>query len=149
MGVSLGQGMIHFVLLTRDGSGRELVESRVIDVDPSDGHDTAGRVNAGIDLMLDAARGADRRVGPIGVAAGGDLGRELVGSTGSGPRRQIHLVSVEEAVAACLTETGRIGRYRSVVVVDCGDTGMTLYTCLLYTSPSPRDKRQSRMPSSA
>ena len=28
--------------------------------------------------------------------------------------------------------------------------GVTLrYTCLLYTSPSPRDKRQSRMPSSA
>ena len=24
-----------------------------------------------------------------------------------------------------------------------------LYCCLLYTSPSPRDKRQSRMPSSA
>ena len=24
-----------------------------------------------------------------------------------------------------------------------------LYGCLLYTSPSPRDKRQSRMPSSA
>ena len=23
------------------------------------------------------------------------------------------------------------------------------HTCLLYTSPSPRDKRQSRMPSSA
>ena len=26
---------------------------------------------------------------------------------------------------------------------------MLLETCLLYTSPSPRDKRQSRMPSSA
>ena len=25
----------------------------------------------------------------------------------------------------------------------------SVYTCLLYTSPSPRDKRQSRMPSSA
>ena len=25
----------------------------------------------------------------------------------------------------------------------------TIYICLLYTSPSPRDKRQSRMPSSA
>ena len=25
----------------------------------------------------------------------------------------------------------------------------TMTTCLLYTSPSPRDKRQSRMPSSA
>ena len=24
-----------------------------------------------------------------------------------------------------------------------------IYPCLLYTSPSPRDKRQSRMPSSA
>ena len=24
-----------------------------------------------------------------------------------------------------------------------------IYICLLYTSPSPRDKRQSRMPSSA
>ena len=27
--------------------------------------------------------------------------------------------------------------------------GFTGYSCLLYTSPSPRDKRQSRMPSSA
>ena len=27
--------------------------------------------------------------------------------------------------------------------------GNILYSCLLYTSPSPRDKRQSRMPSSA
>ena len=27
--------------------------------------------------------------------------------------------------------------------------GKVLETCLLYTSPSPRDKRQSRMPSSA
>ena len=26
---------------------------------------------------------------------------------------------------------------------------MNIYACLLYTSPSPRDKRQSRMPSSA
>ena len=31
---------------------------------------------------------------------------------------------------------------RNVVVVE-------MRTCLLYTSPSPRDKRQSRMPSSA
>ena len=26
---------------------------------------------------------------------------------------------------------------------------LTIWNCLLYTSPSPRDKRQSRMPSSA
>ena len=29
------------------------------------------------------------------------------------------------------------------------DVGKHRYDCLLYTSPSPRDKRQSRMPSSA
>ena len=34
-----------------------------------------------------------------------------------------------------------------VRIVEQGHTAF--YTCLLYTSPSPRDKRQSRMPSSA
>ena len=33
--------------------------------------------------------------------------------------------------------------------IDGGITWVTNNTCLLYTSPSPRDKRQSRMPSSA
>ena len=43
----------------------------------------------------------------------------------------------------------------NVIVLDAGDQyqGSLMYTtykgCLLYTSPSPRDKRQSRMPSSA
>ena len=31
----------------------------------------------------------------------------------------------------------------------CAVTAAPLFSCLLYTSPSPRDKRQSRMPSSA
>ena len=38
------------------------------------------------------------------------------------------------------------------IVVKYGGNAMTddrLKRCLLYTSPSPRDKRQSRMPSSA
>ena len=34
------------------------------------------------------------------------------------------------------------------VVVRVRSTSLN-YHCLLYTSPSPRDKRQSRMPSSA
>ena len=33
--------------------------------------------------------------------------------------------------------------------VPSGDSTAVVDTCLLYTSPSPRDKRQSRMPSSA
>ena len=35
-----------------------------------------------------------------------------------------------------------------LVTAEAGDM-LTFATCLLYTSPSPRDKRQSRMPSSA
>ena len=35
------------------------------------------------------------------------------------------------------------------LVDNFGYSGPLLNTCLLYTSPSPRDKRQSRMPSSA
>ena len=33
--------------------------------------------------------------------------------------------------------------------VDIWSIGVIIYTCLLYTSPSPRDQRGSRMPSSA
>ena len=33
--------------------------------------------------------------------------------------------------------------------VECHSLWMRCDSCLLYTSPSPRDKRQSRMPSSA
>ena len=49
--------------------------------------------------------------------------------------------------AAMLIPSGGLadthGRKRMFMV------GVLLFLCLLYTSPSPRDKRQSRMPSSA
>ena len=55
--------------------------------------------------------------------------------------------------------TGVFGSEVSVPYYDFQDAGMsvdvasikggTIPICLLYTSPSPRDKRQSRMPSSA
>lgn len=128
MGVSAGEGMIHYVLLTRDDVGRSVIDSRVIDVDPHDGLEAAGRVNAGIDLMLTAARDADIRVGPIGVAARTDKQRRELGSRGAGPRRQILLVGEDEAVVEYLVASGQISRFDSVVVVDCGDTGMSLFT---------------------
>ena len=37
----------------------------------------------------------------------------------------------------------------SIVTIFTIQAAVTIVTCLLYTSPSPRDKRQSRMPSSA
>ena len=39
--------------------------------------------------------------------------------------------------------------YVTAYSADSGEQKWRFYTCLLYTSPSPRDKRQSRMPSSA
>ena len=45
--------------------------------------------------------------------------------------------------AAFFLQVGPAGVFKG------GDGLVDSVTCLLYTSPSPRDKRQSRMPSSA
>ena len=58
--------------------------------------------------------------------------------------------SVAVKGAACTTGHGCdavttvLGGSPNVLIGNLG-----VLTCLLYTSPSPRDKRQSRMPSSA
>ena len=45
-------------------------------------------------------------------------------------------------------ETGKIAKQADgSTVVSMGDT--MVLVCLLYTSPSPRDRQKSRMPSSA
>ena len=51
------------------------------------------------------------------------------------------------AAAAKATDALRSGPIRVRIGIHTGTPLLT--TCLLYTSPSPRDKRQSRMPSSA
>ena len=58
-------------------------------------------------------------------------------------------------VAACSTAAfaaGDIGKSETVTPgASSGNTntGVVLTVCLLYTSPSPRDRQKSRMPSSA
>ena len=59
--------------------------------------------------------------------------------------------------AAIHVPAGHMLRIASVGGAQVGDLNLfnandlneRFYSCLLYTSPSPRDKRQSRMPSSA
>ena len=46
-------------------------------------------------------------------------------------------------------DVGRVARPGTVRVVSNFEIELYSHVCLLYTSPSPRDKRQSRMPSSA
>ena len=45
---------------------------------------------------------------------------------------------------ALLSELARLEVYLSVA-----SDGLHIQACLLYTSPSPRDRQKSRMPSSA
>ena len=60
------------------------------------------------------------------------------------------------AVALATSSKNNVPSVRMVLLKDFNKDGFVFYTnlnsrkgCLLYTSPSPRDKRQSRMPSSA
>ena len=68
------------------------------------------------------------------------------------------IVDVIEATIRVLVDTGltrdeALQVMLSQIAVQVSPDVMTIATklndCLLYTSPSPRDKRQSRMPSSA
>ena len=76
-----------------------------------------------------------------------DLGKELVGrgeDRAEGNLRPGEFYSVHDA-------DFKIGPGECVALIGPNGAGKStmLKICLLYTSPSPRDKRQSRMPSSA
>ena len=47
------------------------------------------------------------------------------------------------------TSLGRDSKANHFTYLGDAEVGDEVNICLLYTSPSPRDKRQSRMPSSA
>ena len=47
------------------------------------------------------------------------------------------------------SENRIINQFKELLKQKNFEPGIQLISCLLYTSPSPRDKRQSRMPSSA
>jgi hypothetical protein len=86
---------------------------------------------------------------PKGVTV---VGRDLSGMTEAQARS-----AIENAVATPLlrpvTVTGDRRTWtldpKGIVSVDVDAMLNAAYTCLLYTSPSPRDRTRSRMPSSA
>ena len=54
----------------------------------------------------------------------------------------------ENMPAVCITDTGNLFGALEFAV-KASEVGLQPIICLLYTSPSPRDQRGSRMPSSA
>ena len=75
------------------------------------------------------------------------LAPELAGGAkglGEGVVGQIHRQVMAHAQVGYHRFEDRLGFPLEALPIGYGG-----FTCLLYTSPSPRDKRQSRMPSSA
>jgi hypothetical protein len=123
LGLSAGSGMVHCALVTVDDHDRIRVDSRVIDIDPTDRLDRAGRLNSGVALMLDRAAAGDLSVTAIGVAAPG--GRIPTGGTGT--RRQVHVVDDPEAIGRALVQSGAVAAHPRVIVVDAGDSGTSVF----------------------
>ena len=76
----------------------------------------------------------------MGVARGGDLHAEL--AYGNHPSVASHELAIQKKVCSDVVNGVLVVRGGPVVLVRDED-------CLLYTSPSPRDRTRSRMPSSA
>ena len=68
----------------------------------------------------------------------------IVTGGGSGIGRSTAIELAKQGVTVVIADRDEYGADKTCgsILQDGGD-------CLLYTSPSPRDKRQSRMPSSA
>ena len=70
--------------------------------------------------------------------------------------RETVLAAAEDPAVRCvvLTGTGRAfctgqDLKEHIQILESGSSEQLFTTCLLYTSPSPRDRQKSRMPSSA
>ena len=75
-----------------------------------------------------------------------DAAREAAEEAASLEGQVLSLLSAEEREAAAFAERHAEAAYEDDALMRLVEE---METCLLYTSPSPRDKRQSRMPSSA
>ena len=85
-----------------------------------------------------------------------DIERLAVREAGILASREVHLI--DETVAAAIGAGLPINEPTGSMIVDIGggttdvavlSLGAPVTSCLLYTSPSPRDRTRSRMPSSA
>ena len=95
---------------------------------------TAEHVRIGVEVMRE-------NMTPVDI----DGAIDIVGTGGTG----LHTLSISTASAlVCAGAGARVAKHGNRAASSLTGTADTL-SCLLYTSPSPRDQRGSRMPSSA
>ena len=82
----------------------------------------------------------------------------LIGSTMTGHSTTLNLLTINSTVTASTLTTGLLGvstllgstvTASGVTTTNMTNNFLVVHSCLLYTSPSPRDRTRSRMPSSA
>ena len=59
---------------------------------------------------------------------------------------EVYFLSDKDAIEVVEATNNQVG---AVVDLSSNDIAFQIQICLLYTSPSPRDRQKSRMPSSA
>ena len=80
--------------------------------------------------------GTGRGHGPFVELKDGSVKYDLINGIGFNILGHSHPIFIKSCLEAATTDSMMVGNLQPM-------------DCLLYTSPSPRDKRQSRMPSSA
>ena len=102
-----------------------------------------GTTNTAVSWQVNGVQGGNTVAGVVSTTIPGTTGEALYLAPGSIPAGGTVTVTAvsqadpSKAASALLT------------IQAPSRSGVTYYVCLLYTSPSPRDRQKSRMPSSA
>ena len=111
-----------------------------------------GLLSAGIGYVSDEGKGS-RTHALSGTNQNPRIGFRGQEDLGDGTKAIFVLENGFNVMTGTASQSGRLFGRQSYVGLSSNDKGtLTLgrqYDCLLYTSPSPRDQRGSRMPSSA
>ena len=98
-----------------------------------------------VEAAIGLIEGARGRVIVTGMGKSGHIGRKLAATLASTGTPALFLHAAE----ASHGDLGMVTPDDVLLAISWSGETAELGDCLLYTSPSPRDKRQSRMPSSA